>query len=112
VVLQANEEEVLNHLSRELEPLFRKHLHGLHYYYRSKFQDNYTGLYLPVKELDKESKALSQDVMTTFTRAAQAAVPPQMVGKWVVEGVVQQLQEEIDEEIADRRLEVSDSSSR
>lgn len=97
---------MLTVLGREVEPLFRAHLEALRQFYHGKFQDKFSGLYLPVKQYDKEASHMVQDICLTFSKAAKAAVPPQMAHRWDITGSMEQLKEDLDEEVADRRLEV------
>jgi hypothetical protein len=58
------------------------------------------------EKFDKDAQALRKDVCDTFTRAAAAAVPPLLRKRWTTEDHLAKLQEDIDAEIEDRRLEV------
>ena len=109
----AAEAEVIASLTRRLAPSFRQHLDALHEFYFAKFQDRFIGLFLPLRALDKEAKSLTKDVSTAFQKAAQTAVPPSVGGGtkggregWEWEGALERLRDEMDLEVADRRMEV------
>ncbi|GAB5034421.1 gtp binding protein sey1 [Nannochloropsis oceanica] len=106
------ESDVIAALTRRLAPSFRQHLDALNEYYFAKFQDRFTGLFLPVRALDKEATSITKDVSTAFQKAAEAAVPAS-VGRrkgrrqgWEWEWALERLKDEMDLEVADRRMEV------
>jgi len=113
VATTAAESEVIASLTRRLAPSFRQHLDALHEFYFAKFQDRFIGLFLPLRALDREAKSLTKDVSTAFQKAATTAVPPS-VGRgtkggregWEWEGALERLRDEMDLEVADRRMEV------
>lgn len=101
-----DEQQVLRTLSRRLTPVFTQHIDALNDYYFNKFQDQFAGLFLPLPRLDKEGKRLTRDIVGAFETAAATAIPSVMKGTWTAEGQLGRLKDEIDLEIADRRMEV------
>lgn len=113
----AAEAEAVAALSRRLEPCFRQHVEALGDFYFGKFQDKFLGMYHPAPRLEKEAAALMKDVLGAFDRAAAAAVPAEMkaasgsgtkTGVWAgsVEATRARLKDEMDLEVADRKMEV------
>jgi hypothetical protein len=109
------EAEAVAALGRRLEPCFRQHVEALGDFYFGKFQDKFLGMYHPAPRLDKEARALIKDVLGAFDKAAAAAVPPAMAvgaakggarGGWSYEATRARLKDEMDLEVADRRMEV------
>ncbi len=106
------EGEAVAALGRRLEPCFRQHVEALGDYYFGNFQDKFLGMYYPAPRLDKEARALVKDVLGAFDKAAGAAVPPDMTvagagaGAWSCEATRARLKDEMDLEVADRRMEV------
>ena len=105
-LLAEDEKEVISTLGRRLEPTFCEHIEALTEFYLNKFEDSFAGLFMPIKKLDKEAKALSADIIGAFEKAAKTAVPLVLVGTWEYDGQWARLKDEIDVEIADRKMEV------
>ena len=111
--------DLLKRLTRRLAPSYRQHVDALEDFYFGKFQDRFVGLFLPSRALDREAKFLTNDVATAFHKAAVTAVPSTFRmkeekknggkgegGAWSWEGAMERLRDEMDVEVADRRMEV------